>query len=120
MNTLNELKTLTRVADEVTYQGQAWGVQDHPDLPKDPAAGDPELMRSMYAAYAHLWKKTNGARAADGAMAWDGILLEEVYEALELAGLEEHDEDLIGELVQVAAVAVSWIDAIQRRRGVEA
>ena len=47
----------------------------------------------------------------DGSLAWDGILLEEVYE-----GLAEIDPLLRrAELVQVAAVAVGEIEAIDEQ-----
>lgn len=42
---------------------------------------------------------------------WRDILLEEVFEAL----AEDAPERLRKELIQVAAVAVSWVEAIDRR-----
>lgn len=45
-------------------------------------------------------------------MSWDLILLEEVYEAL----AESNRERLRQELVQVAAVCIAWIEAIDRRK----
>lgn len=46
-----------------------------------------------------------------GCGTWADILIEEVAEAVET----ENDTDLRSELVQVAAVAVQWIAAIDRR-----
>ena len=51
---------------------------------------------------------------------WGAILGEEVGEALQQA-LWQHFEkgagDVRGELVQVAAVAIAWIECIDRRNG---
>lgn len=49
--------------------------------------------------------------AAHGGPDWRSILLEEVYEAL----AEDEATLLRTELVQVAAVAAAWIEAIDRR-----
>lgn len=48
---------------------------------------------------------------AGAAATWRHVLLEEVFEAL----AEQDPERLRGELVQVAAVAVRWVEAIDRR-----
>jgi hypothetical protein len=48
---------------------------------------------------------------ADGRVTWRHILTEEVYEAF----AESDPTKLRAELVQVAAVAVQWIQAIDRR-----
>ena len=56
-------------------------------------------------------EEDNDERVERGSLAWDGILLEEVYEAF----AEEDPIKLRSELVQVAAVAVQWIAAIDRR-----
>lgn len=48
---------------------------------------------------------------AGGTGTWSDILVEELTEAIEA----DNDEDLRAELVQVAAVAVQWIAAIDRR-----
>lgn len=47
----------------------------------------------------------------NGGEDWRAILLEEVYEAL----AEEDPAKLRNELIQVAAVAVVWVEAIDRR-----
>ncbi len=47
---------------------------------------------------------------------WRDILLEEVFEAL----AEEEPKELRKELVQVAAVAAQWVEAIDRRGGSDA
>ena len=50
--------------------------------------------------------------AGDGTVTYADILLEEVFEAI-----AEDDQDLLrAELIQVAAVAVQWVETIDRRR----
>jgi NTP pyrophosphatase (non-canonical NTP hydrolase) len=46
---------------------------------------------------------------------WSAILTEETGEVAK-AALEKKLDELIVELVQVAAVAVAWVEAIERRR----
>jgi hypothetical protein len=50
---------------------------------------------------------------ADGRGTWRHILLEEIHEALD----EVVADKLRAELIQVAAVAVAWIEALDRRSG---
>jgi len=109
------------IAAERTAQDERFGRQDHPDLdPRDIDA----VTRHLYAFRARRWQEINAERAqlttswrcpSEQAphvhTAWDGVLLEEVYEAL----AESDPERLRAELVQVAAVAVAWIQAIDRR-----
>jgi hypothetical protein len=66
-------------------------------------------MRQEQANCARTRCETANARNAPG---WDVILMEEVYEAL----AEKDPDRLRAELVQVAAVAVQWIDCINRRQ----
>lgn len=97
---------LAEVIAERANQEAKWGEQNHPSLFSENA-------RRKFAAAADRWKAINDARSADddSAVTWDGVLLEEVYEAL-----AEEGEDLMRtELVQVAAVAVAWIESIDRR-----
>lgn len=89
-------------------QHKRWGQQDHPDF-----AGllDRAVQRAAYAERAEWWKSENALRVRIGQLAWDGILLEEVFEALG----ETDPAALRAELVQVAAVAAAWVEAIDRR-----
>jgi hypothetical protein len=112
-------KVLAEVADERHRQDAKWGQQNHPDLYPDTwCHGDDN--RAHYAYMADYWKAKNANRVevqnnagapSDRNAAWDGILLEEVYEAL----AEEDPAKIRAELVQVAAVAAAWIEAIDRR-----
>ena len=109
--------------DERERQDAKWGEQNHPDL--DPRDID-SVTRAEYAFRARRWKEINAERAQptvsggrcnqhpDGPhphTAWDGVLLEEVYEAL-----AETDPALLrAELIQVAAVCQAWVEALDRR-----
>lgn len=110
------------IREERDRQDATWGEQNHPDYdPHD----IPEVTRNLYAFRAERWKEINAQRAAQGGCevsgrsepiggpctAWDGVLLEEVYEAL----AEDDPAKLRAELIQVAAVAQQWIEAIDRR-----
>jgi hypothetical protein len=99
------IKTLAEVARERHRQDVTWGEQNHPHgtgHPDDRAAAD-DLRRCTEAA------------AADGTLSWRHILLEEVGEAFAGATTAELRE----ELVQVAATAVCWIQAIDRETVIE-
>lgn len=97
------LVLLDRVYRERRQQYERWGQQDHEFV-----HAEPEFRR--FARQADRWKQINDARSDDGSTAWDGILLEEVYEAL-----SETDPHLrVEELIQVAAVALAEAEAIGR------
>lgn len=89
------------VALERARQDEQWGEQNHPD-------GTGWVDSDVAADHARL--RCNAAAHA-GQLTWSHILLEEVAEAL-----AEHDSDALrDELLQVAAVAVAWTEAIDRR-----
>jgi hypothetical protein len=102
---------LAAVVAERERQEVLWGEQNHPDVPPSESWD-----RDSFAVAANSWKKRNEARAASGELAWDGILLEEVYEAL----AEEDPEKLRTELLQSMAVILNWLECISRRYGEEA
>lgn len=91
---------LCQVADEVERQHELWGQQDWAD-------GTDDRERSI----ADYFKRWNDELVKTANISWSNILNEEVCEAL----CEEDEAKLRDELVQVAAVAVSWIKAIDRR-----
>lgn len=101
-------RVLAQVAVERLRQDVKWGEQNHPDLGGVAFFG---AKRTIFAGDAEFWKKENAARAERDQLGWDGILLEEVFEAL----AEEDPAALREELLQVAAVAVAWVEAIDRR-----
>ncbi len=94
--------------DERAVQDAKWGESNHPNLPagvKHPCA----FFGIPTADAARLFCET-AFRTGTGSNAH--ILLEEVSEAIEAADDPVH---LRAELVQVAAVALKWIEQIDRR-----
>lgn len=99
-------RVLCEVADERIRQDEKWGEQNHPDGTARP--GDLALV-------ALAVKSTTDAAMANeavpGTLTWRLILDEEVREAF----AERDPAGLRAELIQVAAVATAWIEAIDRR-----
>lgn len=91
------------VFNERIRQDERWGEQNHPDNFYNE--------RAIFAMQAEDLKVVNDLSARDGDVDWTGILLEEVFEAV----AESDAAKLRAELIQVAAVAVAWIEAIDRR-----
>jgi hypothetical protein len=99
-------KVLTQIAIEREKQDEKWGQQNHPDGTQPGGLGryrtslKLDLARDLYAA-----------AEGGGDLTWIEILGEEVAEAF-----AEPDPQLLrAELLQVAAVAVAWIECIDRR-----
>jgi hypothetical protein len=94
-------EVLADVAEERVRQHEKWGPQHHED-------GTLE----SFNAEASIWRRYNDMSVAtSGDTDWKGILLEEVYEAL----AETDIEKLRTELIQVAAVAVAWVEDLDSR-----
>lgn len=91
---------LKEVSNEVNRQYALWGEQNHPDGTDQELFSEPLRVRRDQYEVAH---------SAD-ALTYRHILLEEVYEAL----AEEDKNMLREELIQVAAVAVSWVQKLDR------
>lgn len=92
---------LADVEDEMYAQIRTWGVQSHPD-----GTGSNEQI-----AASNLMKDRCKTAAADGSVTWEHILTEEYAEAL----AETNPTLLVTELIQTAAVALSWARDIQSR-----
>ena len=94
-------------------QDDKWGRQDHPFFSYFGGLQrtDNKLYETLEATY--KWKN-QVACSERGEVGWDTILLEEVFEALAKAGVD--DVEYEKELVQVIAVAMHMIEANQRRR----
>lgn len=93
-------RVLSQVLAERIRQDEKWGEQNHRD--------GTSVANESWADTA----RANCQQAADeGVTSWAGILYEEFTEAM----AEEDPAALRAELVQVAAVAVAWIEAIDRR-----
>lgn len=101
-----EHPALHEVASERARQDDLWGEQNHPVL--DPANTDAD--RDYYYSQATAWKFENQTRKENGRLAWDGILLEEVFEALE----SDDPAAQRAELIQVAAVALAAAESLDR------
>lgn len=97
------------VVAERARQGAKWGEQNHPDG----TGANIEIVPLWYGEDLAEWAKAStDSHAQGGTVTWGHILLEEVAEAF-----AESDPDLLrAELVQVAAVAVQWVEAIDGRR----
>ncbi|MEV6875802.1 hypothetical protein [Amycolatopsis sp. NPDC051128] len=100
---------LDRIAAERARQDALWGEQNHPDGtgPDVEVAG---LSRRASDA-AHAARFTTEIARAEGRLTWLHILREEVYEGFAEAVVT----DLFEELIQVAATAACWAEAIERR-----
>lgn len=98
-------KVLAEVDIERTRQDAKWGQQDHP-FKREGKRYD-VMLGSRQARY--RCDKRFGEKKGSFA----DILLEEVYEAIDT----DSEADARAELVQVAAVAVAAIQAIDRRQG---
>ncbi|NBE94789.1 hypothetical protein FE391_39700 [Nonomuraea sp. KC401] len=94
-------KVLADVAAERAAQDARWGTQVLPDG----TGGDRAVAESGVARHA------TDTAAREGALTWRHILAEEVLEAF----AETEPGRLRAELVQVAAVAVKWAQALDRR-----
>lgn len=100
------------VAAERVRQDAKWGEQNHPSFSFGITSGEHNC------GYYNIPTAEDAKASCDQAFkaghgTFGDILLEEVCEAFEEV---EDDEKLEIELVQVAAVAISWIEAIHRRR----
>lgn len=99
---------LHEVLEERQAQDAKWGEQNHPDG-TGPDVGDDGIDLRRAAADQH--REHCQRAAALGLVSWADILEEEVAEAL----AESDPAKLRTELVQVAAVAVAWVEALDRR-----
>ena len=93
---------LAEIVAERARQDRTFGEQNHRD-----GTGLP-----VYQHSANRYRDQAQRAAASGHLAWRDVLQEEVYEAL----AEPEPAALRVELLQVAAVAVAWIEAIDRRQ----
>jgi hypothetical protein len=112
---------LGHVEWERRRQDRKWGEQNWPDvcpvLMNRRGGCSTQRMAQEYeiptAQRARFRCETEFSRG-DGT--WADILIEEVAEAIE-AGAQADTAALRKELVQIAAVAVAWVEAIDRRGG---
>lgn len=126
---------LLEVMLERIAQHRKWGEQNHPNAadletvqafgPNDPEAAAITTLRSYGIPSADEARDMCNGAAKGGHVTWLHILLEEVCEAAEVAACADFAdlvhtrrdrlEDLRVELLQVAAVAVAWAEAVNRQ-----
>lgn len=104
-------KVLLDVADERLQQTAKWGEQNHPNGTGPAKLPMPYGSGSWSAAVAaERLKLITECASQVGQCTWLHILREEVFEAF----AEDVPAKLRAELIQVAAVAVQWVEAIDR------
>lgn len=107
------MTALVDVIDEMVRQDAKWGKQNHHD---GTGPRTFPVIRTGYAfEMAAVFTHETDSAARRGEVTWRHIFLKEVFEAL----AENNPSRLRAELVQVAAVAVQWADAISRRSDVQ-
>lgn len=120
-------EVLQEVNSERVRQDTKWGEQNHPDVNRGLTDGEGGCSVLDMAAWYGVPTPSSAREDCDiaasyGRCTWAHILVEEVAEAIEAATLEQQDAIDAGalrkEIVQVAAVAVAWIEAIDRRKAV--
>lgn len=102
-------RVVAEVRHERAAQHARWGVQDLPDG----TGPDRQLLHTgmTYGELAKAAKARTDAAAEVGRVTYADILLEEVLEAL----AEADPGRLRGELIQLSAVGVQWVEAGDRR-----
>lgn len=107
---------LDEVGMERGRQDEKWGPQNHPDLAEVFKGETPDQVASGYfiptAGFAKCMCESDFDQ---GYPNWAAVLIEELAESIEQAALGDTKE-LRKELIQVAAVAVAWVEAIDRRK----
>lgn len=97
---------LDEIRAERDRQDEKWGEQNHADCPA--SSNRAQELRSI----GQYLESTARRQLSDGDVSWAAILAEEIGEALQARSIEE----LKAELIQVAAVAAAWVEALKRRR----
>lgn len=104
---------LNEVLAERIRQDEKWGEQNWPSFNERIAPAHRPLYYGIIEEGAAKWRTEHRFKERAGSYA--DIFIEEVAESIEA----ETEELLREELVQVAAVAVAWIEAIDRRKAKE-
>ncbi|MND31793.1 hypothetical protein D3C80_223530 [compost metagenome] len=101
------MSVIDEVGAEMSRQVAKWGIQNHSSYTRSDVSSHGAPIT------AHLAKRICDLKSDAGVVSWTDIFLEEVMEAVEEA--QNGDlEKLRTELVQCAAVAVSWAESIDR------
>lgn len=105
------MSALDEVGAEMSRQVNKWGQQDHPSYTMGALSSNLPLVE----ADGDYFKHHCDEKAKKGLVSWLDIFLEEVYEAVDEAKAGNLDK-LRTELIQCAAVAVSWAESIDRNK----
>lgn len=105
------LSVVGEVVAERDRQDAKWGEQNHPDGTGDDRHLFRTTSRETYGTLCYLARSTTDRTAEQGTVTFADIFAEEVFEAL----AESDPVKLRAELIQTAAVAVAWVEAIDRR-----
>lgn len=109
LQVMSTVRVLNDVEDERARQDAKWGpVQDHPDIHPGWTNFNYRIPRADQA------KRDTDSRAQLGHVTYTDILIEEVCEAIEEAAKGDAVA-LREELIQVAAVAVKWVELLDMR-----
>lgn len=116
-------RILAEIEAERARQDMKWGEQNHPDVwPHSWHEGvTPRMVAKEFGVPEATHARANCDWATQrGVCTWAHILVEEVAEVVEAAVLDDKLHCPVGpldrELVQLAAVCVSWLEARSRRR----
>ena len=93
------------VHGEMVRQVTKWGQQNHPSF----------TLQTLNTPDSELAKLVCDNKSRLGCVSWTDIFLEEVYEAVDEAKAGNLDK-LRTELIQCAAVALSWVESIDRNK----
>ena len=108
---IHTMAVTQEIVEERTRQDAKWGEQNHPNGTGDDRHLLRDISRPTYGTICYLAKNTTDHNAAIGNVSFADILVEEVFEAL----AEADPLRLRTELIQVAAVAAQWVEAIDRK-----
>ncbi len=103
------MSAVSDVVLEMARQVALWGVQKHRDFYSRTIHP-----RAYLSLRSPVMRRIVDGRERDGDQSWDGILAEEFAEVLDCYD-DPDSSHLREELIQVAAVALSWAEAIDRR-----
>lgn len=112
-------RVISDVIDELARQDAKWGQQNHPSLDplllNRPGGCTPQRMAAEYEIPTAIRARSSTDRAAEtGHKTWGHVLVKEVAEVVD-AGVVDGEPALRSELIQAAAVALQWAEAIDRR-----
>lgn len=112
-------RVIAEVRAERARQERRWGEQNHPDVcpvltGREGGATPQRIAEDLEIPTETRAKYLCGLAARAGRLTWAVILVEEVAEAVAAAARGDR-AGLRAELIQVAAVAVAWAEAIDRR-----